>query len=70
MAGKGSSLFEECAIECVYLCEDIWLTICSFWGDSKMYTPGTIANLQRKPTKTLKDGVIPKVRILLKQVIL
>ena len=35
-----------------------------------MYTPGTIANLQRKPTKTLKDGVIPKVRILLKQVIL
>ena len=35
-----------------------------------MYTSGTIANLQRKPTKTLKNGVIPKVRILLKQVIL
>ena len=70
MAGKGSSLFEECAIEYVHLCEDIWLRTCSFWGDSKMYTSGTIANLQRKPTKTLKNGVIPKVRILLKQVIL
>ena len=35
-----------------------------------MYTPGTIVNLQRTPTKINKNGAIAKVRILVEQVIL
>ena len=35
-----------------------------------MYTPGTIANSQRMPTKINKNGPITKVRILVEQVIL
>ena len=32
-------------------------------GDSNMYTPGTIANSQRTPSKINQNGVITKVRI-------
>ena len=34
-----------------------------------MYTPGTIANLHRTPTKINKNGAIVKIRILVEQVI-
>ena len=34
-----------------------------------MYTPGTIANLQRTTTKINEHGAIAKVRILVEQVI-
>ena len=34
-----------------------------------MYTPGTIANSQRMPTKINKNGAIDKVRILVEEVI-
>ena len=33
-----------------------------------MYTPGIMANSQRKPTKINKNGAIAKVRILVEQV--
>ena len=39
-------------------------------GDSKMYISGTIANSQRTPTERNKTGAIPKVRILVEQIIL
>ena len=32
-----------------------------------MYTPGTITNSQRTPTKTNKNGAIAKVKTLVKQ---
>ena len=35
-----------------------------------MYTPGTIASLQRALTKINKNGAIAEVRILVEQVIL
>ena len=53
MADKGLNLFDECAAESVLLC--ILLS-----EDSKMYTPGTRANLQRKPTKINKMVLLPK----------
>ena len=34
-----------------------------FLRDNEMYTPGTIVNLQRTPTKINKNGAIAKVRI-------
>ena len=43
-----------------------------FWGYSKMYTPGTIANLQRDrvPSKIDKNDAVAKVRILVELEIL
>ena len=35
-----------------------------------MYTPGTIANLERTPTKINENDAIAKVRILMEHVIL
>ena len=43
MPGKWLHHFDECAAECVQL----WTS--SSWGESLMYTPGTIANLQWMP---------------------
>ena len=60
MAGKGLNLFDECAAECVHLCpqEEEWTS--SSLGDSKMNTPGTIANSHRTPTKINKNVAIAK----------
>ena len=70
MVEKCVNLFDEFVSECVHLYPQVEECISSSWGDSKMYTPGTIANSQRIPTKINKNGAIAKVRILLKQVIL
>ena len=70
MVEKGVNLFDECISECVHLCPQLEECISSSWGDSKMYTPGTIANSQRIPTKINKNSAIAEVRILVKQVIL
>ena len=35
-----------------------------------MYTPDTIANVQRTPTKINKNGAFAKVKILVEQMIL
>ena len=70
MVEKGLNLFDECVSECVHLCYHVEECISSSWGDSKMYTPGTIANSQRMPTKINKNGAIAKVGVLVEQVIL
>ena len=68
MAGKGLNIFDECAADCVHLCPQEKECTSSFWGDSKMYTPGTITNSQtdRMPTKINENGAVAvaKVRIL------
>ena len=69
MAEKGPNLFDECAAECVHMCPQKEECTSSSLGDSKMCTPGTIANLQRMPTKKSKKGAVAKVRILVEQVI-
>ena len=46
---------------------DHFMTLPSKW---LMYTPGSIANSQRTPTKINKHGPIAKVRTLVEQVIL
>ena len=51
MSDKVLNFFDECTVECVHLCP-------------QAYTPGTIANSQRTPTKVNKNGAIAKVRIL------
>ena len=70
MVEKGVNLFDECVSECVHLCPQVEQCISSSCGGSEMYTPGTIANSQRLPTKINKNGAFAKVRILVKQVIL
>ena len=35
----------------------------SSWGDSKVYTSGSIANSQRMLTETNESGAIAKIRI-------
>ena len=45
MADKGLNFFDKCAAECVHLCPQE--EECTFsWVNSKMYTPGTLANSQ------------------------
>ena len=70
MVEKDLNLFDECVAECVHLCPQVEECISSSLGDSKIYTPGTIANSQRMPTEINNDGAIAKVRILVEQVIL
>ena len=56
---------------CYWMCTSVPSRIVHlfFLRDSKMYTPGTIANSQRTSTK-IKNGAITKVRILVEQVVL
>ena len=54
MADEGLNLFNECAAECVHLCPQEKECASSSWGDSKMYTPGTIANSQGTLTNKQK----------------
>ena len=70
MAGKGSNLSDGCAAECVHQCTQEEECTSSYCGDSEMYTPGTIANSQRIPTKINKNGAIAKAIILVEKVIL
>ena len=62
VAEKGLNLFDECAAEYVHLYpqEEEWTS--SSWGDSKMYTPGTVANSQtdrqKMPMKINKNGAV------------
>ena len=65
MGDKGLNIFDKCADKCLHLlCPQEEECISSSRGDSKMYTPGTIANSKRMPTKINKNGAITKVRIL------
>ena len=68
MTDKGLNLFDDCAAECVYIysCPQEEECTSSSWGYSKIYTPGTIANLQtdRALTKINKNGAVVRLRIL------
>ena len=70
MVDIGLKRFYECAAECVRMCTKREECTSSSLGDSKIYTPGTIANSQRTPTKINKNVAIAKVRVLVEQVIL
>ena len=61
MSDKGLNIFDECAAECVHLASG---RIVPHLPENKMYTPDTIANSQRMPTKINKNGAIAKVKIL------
>ena len=48
--GRGLNLFDDCAAECVYLCPQEEECTSSSWGQSKIYTLGTMANPQAEGT--------------------
>ena len=54
MGDKCFNIFDERAAECVHLCPQEEECTYSSRGNSKMYTPGTIANLQRNRECQLK----------------
>ena len=60
---KGFNLFNECAARCVNLSPQEEGDTYSSWGDSKMYTSGSIANLQRMLTETNEVGARAKIGI-------
>ena len=62
MTDKGFSLFDECASRCVHLpLQEEECT--SSWGNSKMYTSGSIASSQRVLTEIRESRTIAKTRI-------
>ena len=64
MADKGLNLFDECAAGCVHLCPQEEESTSSSCSNSKMYTPGTIANAQTgKEWKKNKNGAVAKVNV-------
>ena len=63
MTDKGLNLFDECATRCVHLSPQEEECTSSSWGDSKMYTSGSIANLQSMLTEIKKSGTIAKIKI-------
>ena len=73
ISDKGLNFFDECTAECVNMYpeeEQCTSSYPSSWEGNKMYSPGTKAISQRVPSKTNKNGVIAKERILLEQAIL
>ena len=66
MTDKGLNVFDNYAAECtyIYICPQEEQRTSSFWGYSKIYTPGTIANLQidRALTKISKNGTAVRLR--------
>ena len=63
MTDKGFNLFDECAARCVHLFRQEE-ECTSSRGDSKMYTSGSIANLQRMLTTEINEtGAVAKIRI-------
>ena len=63
MTDRGFNLFDECAARCVHLHPKEEEYTSSSWGDSKMYTSGSIANSQRMLTEINESGAIAKIRI-------
>ena len=64
MTDKGFNLFQKCATICAHLFPQEEECTSSSWGDSKMYTSGSIANLQKMLTEINKSGALAKIRIL------
>ena len=63
MTDKGFILFDEYTARCVHMFPQGEECTSLFWGDSKMYTSGSIANSQRILTEINKSGVITKIKI-------
>ena len=63
MTDRGFNLFDECAARCVHLRPKEEEYTSSSWGDSKMYTSGSIENSQRMLTEINESGVITKISI-------
>ena len=64
MEDKGfTNLFDECAFRCVYLFHKEEEHTSSSWGNSKMYTSGSIVNSQRMLNEINENGAIVKIRI-------
>ena len=64
MTDKGFNLFDTWAARCVHMSPQEEECTSSSWGDSKMYTSGSIANLQKMLTEITKSGALAKIRIL------
>ena len=63
MTDKGFNLFDECAARCIHLFPQEEKCTSSSWGDSKMYTFGSIKNSQRMLTEINKNDAIAKIKI-------
>ena len=63
MIDKVFDLFDDCASRCVHLSPEKEECTYSFWGDSKMYTSGSIASSQRMLSEINESGAIAKIRI-------
>ena len=66
MADKEFDLFKECAARCAHLFPQDEECTSSSWGDSKIYTSGSITNSQKMLTEINKSGVTTKIRIWVK----
>ena len=64
MKDKGFNRFGEYATRRLPLFPQEEECTSSSWGDSKMYTSGSIANLQKMLTEITKSGALAKIRIL------
>ena len=62
MTDKGFNLFDKCATRCVHLSPQEEECTSSSWGDSKIYTSGSIANSQRMLTEINGSGTVAKIR--------
>ena len=67
MTDKGFNLFDEFGAGFVHLFPQEEECTSSSWGDSKMYTSGSIANSQRMLNEINKSEAITKIRIWLKR---
>ena len=63
MTDKGFNLFQKCATICAHLFPQEEECTSSSWGDSKMYTSGSIANSQRMLDVVNESDAIAKIRI-------
>ena len=62
MADKGCNLFDKSVARCVYMFPQEEEYTSSSWGDSKMYTSGTIANSHMMLNKINESDVRTKIR--------
>ena len=63
MKDKGFNFFDQCDARCVHLIPLEEEYTSSSWGDGKMYTYSSMANLQRMQTEINESGTLAKVRI-------
>ena len=63
MIDKVFNLFDECASRCVHLSPQEEECTSSSWGDSKMYTSGSIASSQRMLTEIKESCTIAKIMV-------